>query len=159
MKLLPILALLLTALPTFARLGETKAECEKRYGKPFKTLEDGIDIFKKAGLDITVIYLKDTAARISFSKANPEASPFKLDQSLPLSEAERDTLLKANSGGSPWKEDLEAGADYLRWKRADKKAAAMYSPDSKVLTIYTSDYADHLDEEEKKQETKKLDGF
>ena len=149
MKLLPILALLLSALPTFARLGETKAECEKRYGKPALTLDTGEDVFEKDGIQITVTYLKGKAASIGFTKLNRD---------LELTDAERKTLLKANASNSEWEPTPLDGNDTLRWERADKQAIAIYILTSKDLVINTADFAKHL-REAREKETPKLDGF
>ena len=71
MKSLPLLILLLTALPTLARLGETKAECEKRYGKPVGTTGLGHTLYRKAGLGIAILFWKDKAARLEWHGIKP----------------------------------------------------------------------------------------
>jgi hypothetical protein len=156
----PLLLLLLTALPTFARLGETKAECEARYGKPISIIaENNGAIYQKAGLTIVITFWKDKAARVSFSKDNPDHPGYEIDGRAPLTRVEQDTLLKANSGNSTWKKDEESDAKLVSWTRADDKAIAMYSADGNDLTFTDSAYADHLLKEMDKKEAKKLEGF
>jgi len=154
MKLLPTLALLLlTALPTFARLGETKAECEARYGKADHTLKSGIVVYKKAGMDIMITFSKDKAVKIIFSKPDPEHP----DKSLAISKAECDALLKANNGGGEWKEAPTSLPKIDTWSLGDDKAMATYEWESKMLSIV--DMAFMMNPPPNEEETKKLDGF
>ena len=145
-------------LKDFSGLGETKAQCEKRYGKSTKTILDS-DIHNKAGLQISIVYWKDKAAKISFSKVKAADSPIEPDQTVPLSETERDTLLKANSGTSKWQAPSESSNDILRWERADEKALALYDQQFDKLTIFDTAYVDHQFDEKEKKAAEKLDGF
>jgi hypothetical protein len=135
-----ILFLLLTALPTFARLGETKPECEARYGKPVRTTAQGNPVYLKGGLEIAIVFWKDKAATLYIAKAKtgaPDVDRFGDDleeKRDPLSEVEMDVLLKANHGGSEWNREKDNPFADLSWKRADEKADAMYYSRSLMLT-------------------------
>ena len=167
MKLLriPILILLLTALPTFARLGETKAECEKRYGKVFMTLDGGTEIFKKADLEIRISYLDGKASSIGYQRYMTSRDVEK-KKPKDLTEAELAVLLEANRGNSEWKKDEASDHKLISWRRADGGASAAYFVSLGDLSITTKAYSDHRANERKKdevekakKEAKKLEGF
>jgi hypothetical protein len=132
--LLPALALLLTALPTFARLGESKAECEARYGKPvFTTVRNGNSIYLKGGHQITIGFWKDKAIFLVFTKLEPGTKesdlPVESTDSLPFSETEMDLLLQANSGTFKWRQqrdNKDKEAD-IAWDLSDGKGYAEYA--------------------------------
>jgi len=133
-KLIPILALsLLTALPSLARLGETKAECETRYGKPVGTTKSGNPRYLKGGLEIVIAFAKDKAITLYIAKPKDGTTeldlPIVLDsEGRPeLSKAEIDALLKANSAGSEWKLGTDDPFGDAYWNRADGKATASYA--------------------------------
>ena len=139
-KILPLLALLLTALPTFARLGETKAECEARYGKPVgTTARNGNSIYLKEGHQIIIGYWNDKAIFLFFTKLKPGARdsdlPAGLWDSVPLSETEMDVLLQANSGTLKWKQREAQEDEDLKWDLPDGKGYAEYVDVDRCLEI------------------------
>lgn len=143
MRALPLLFLLLTALPTFARLGETKGQCAGRYGQPVKTLPNRVLVYRHAGLTIFVTYWKDKAAKIVTLKSHEQSGQT-------ITQAELDTILTDNSGGSQWNKSPDSKPDYIIWTRADQKAIARHKPGEKIIVIHDSDYADHLEQEPEK---------
>ncbi|MCW1887875.1 hypothetical protein OKA04_24290 [Luteolibacter flavescens] len=128
--ILPLL--LLTALPAAARLGETRAQCDTRYGKPVAfTTRSGNPIYLKGGQEIVVGFLDDKAIFIRFSKLAPGAKesdiPLDSDKTAQLSEAEMDVLLKANAATFKWtRQPDEDGADIV-WSLSDGKCRATYA--------------------------------
>jgi hypothetical protein len=129
-KILPILALLLTALPTLARLGETKAECEARYGKPLgTTARSGNSIYLKGGHEIIIGFWNDKAIFLYFTKLKPGTKdsdlPVGISNRVELSEAEMNVLLQANSGTFKWKPSESEDAD-AAWDLSDGKGYAEY---------------------------------
>lgn len=68
-----ILIAMLIALSASARIGETKVECIKRYGKPTEeTKESKTEVnelyFNKSGYSITTYFIKGICKKIMFSK-------------------------------------------------------------------------------------------
>ena len=163
MKPLPLLLLLLTALPTFARLGETKAECETRYGKPIVTLTD-TERFIKADIQIQITYLSDKASHIEYERrtATPDAADKKPKD---LTETELTVFLDANKGNSHWKKRA-SDSTWIKWERADGGASATYWVKTGSLTVQLTAFEEHMAKETAKaaaekanKEAKKLDGF
>lgn len=133
MKALPIALLLLTALPSLARLGETKAQCEARYGTPVGTTKAGNTRYLKGGLEIVIIYSHDKASTLYFAKPKPGATDLDItistnkDKRPELTQAEQDTLLQANTGTSTWQSKTGDPFGDPVWRRADGKAVAYYA--------------------------------
>jgi hypothetical protein len=163
MKLISLIIIILTALPTFARLGETKAECETRYGKPVRTTKEGNTLYQKGGLDIVISFFQDKAVVLFFAKSKEDTPEIDIPlegkkyRRESLTVAERETLLKANSGSSAWGEGTILDADTTCWYRADKKASAeFFRP---ILIIRDSEHKAYLEREEEKKKAKNLDDF
>ena len=99
MKLI-FLLLLLTALPCFARLGETEAQCIARYGQPDMrepAISEGSDqvkedVFLKNGMRFAALFLNDKCCSICFYKADDE----------PFDATEARFILDANADGQAW---------------------------------------------------------
>jgi len=127
--LLPTLALLLTALPTFARLGETKAQCEARYGKQLGvTTTNQNPYYLKGGLQVIIGYQNDKAVFLFFTKLAPdtEETDLPVDEGELLSETERSALLQANAGTFKWKQQDESETADIAWDLSDGKGYAEY---------------------------------
>jgi hypothetical protein len=120
MKLSLIVLLALTA-PAFARIGETKAQIEKRYGigteiKGAGMMPGQIE-YKKDGYFITIIYGKN----ITRNGVSAEGRC--------ISETYRATLLEANKGTSKWGEPKEAthmGQSCIEWSSEDRTRVARF---------------------------------
>ncbi|MCW1926295.1 hypothetical protein OKA05_27320 [Luteolibacter arcticus] len=159
-----LLILLLTALPSLARLGETKADCEARYGKPVRTTASGKPVYLKGGLEIAILFWKDKAAILYIAKPTPGApdldnSNWEAEKRASLSQAEMDVLLKASSGTSEWKRQSEEDNPFqdLAWKRSDSKADASYY--DKRLILSDTDAEAEMEKETERQEAEKLKDF
>jgi hypothetical protein len=105
-----VTALLLFAASAFARIGETEAQIEARYGKPTKNVTasefalTGVTrMYKSAGFEIVVTFVDGKSGSEYFSKG----SYGKLDQS------EVDTILAANAG--KWAE-IKADHPLYNWR-------------------------------------------
>jgi hypothetical protein len=128
-----ILFLTLLALPLHANLGETVKECVTRYGGPVSYTEAnpkfpfGTVTFSASGLTLVIFLIgeKEVGAKV-----------FKTDKSA-LSDAERDSIMGADTAGSQWKSVPSADPSTLEWTRSDK-ATAIYDKEKNVL-IFTSD--------------------
>ena len=91
-----ILCLLLTIVPTSARVGETLDECVQRYGpmierRPARLPESDpeVMVFSKAGITVAAEFRQGKAWHLTFRK-------------VPLSSLEVEAVLMANSGSSMW---------------------------------------------------------
>ena len=123
----------LPTLPSAANLEETVAQCVTRYGKPASYAEAtdktpfGTITFAAAGYALTVFIFndKEVGARVS-----------KLDKSA-FTDAELQTILAADSGGSQWTPKPSDDPSCLEWSRSDK-ATALYDK-AKHMIIFTSE--------------------
>jgi hypothetical protein len=111
--------------PLFARIGETLDECKKRYGPatpiptPYEFAQRANELsyfrFVKRGIFIQAGFFQGKAVDITFSHAIPAPPPPPPPPGAPpypeqpptaggnLTQVEIDMLLKADSGGKPWK--------------------------------------------------------
>jgi hypothetical protein len=120
-------------IPLRANLGETVAQCVVRYGKPIGYSEAGSKTpfgtlaFTSAGYTLIVFLLKnkEVGARVS-----------KVDKSA-FTDAEMQTIMVADSAGSPWTPAASTDPTCLQWTRGDK-ATVLYDKQNRVL-IFTSE--------------------
>ena len=86
--------------PAVARLGETLQECEARYGTLLRTMhnresaEFPLHLFQKGNIAISVIFLDGRSVREDFVPVE--------DDPKPMTDAQIDEILTANSEGSIW---------------------------------------------------------
>ena len=99
-------AMALTPIHAFARLGETEAQCEQRYGKPqnllsdksFPVLSGAINrIYQYQGWCIGIAFLDGKAAIISYSKAA------KAPGGVAIRNDEAKAILAAEGNEGEWK--------------------------------------------------------
>jgi hypothetical protein len=127
-----IIFLCLLTLPLHANMGETVAQCVARYGKPVGYSEAsatnpfGTIVFAagKYTLIVFVVKEKEVGARVS-----------KQDKSA-FGDDEIQTIMNADSDGTPWTTAKSDDPACLRWERGDK-ASALYDKDKHIL-IFTS---------------------
>jgi hypothetical protein len=128
-----LLSLLLLGLPPLsasANLGETVAQCVARYGGPVHFTEAnarlpfGTITFVAGGYGLIVFVLngKEVGARVS--KANKS----------PFSDAEMQTIMNADLGGSTWTPTLSTDPTCLTWTRADH-ATVLYDKEKHMLIL------------------------
>ena len=96
----------LTPIHTFARLGETEAQCEQRYGKPqvslsdksFPVLSGAVNrTYQYQGWCIMIAFFDGKAAIISYSKAA------KTPGGVTIRNDEAKAILDAEGNGGEWK--------------------------------------------------------
>ena len=110
-----------------ARLGDTREQCEERYGAFLKhDLQLDTALYKHAGWLIDITYVGDIAGRVSYRR---EAPP------LPLSEDVCKAILERNGTLALWKK-----VDASHWIRTDG-AQAILSPDLTQIEIISKAYA------------------
>ena len=122
----------LLTIPSRANLGETVAECVKRYGRPMGFSEAGprnpfgTVAFSAGGYTLLVFLInaEEVGARVS-----------KQDKSA-FSDAELKTIMDADSNSSPWTPTTSPDPGCLSWTRSDQ-ATVLYDKDKHVL-IFTA---------------------
>lgn len=118
-----IIFLITIAQPAFARIGETKGECTKRYGKPFGTTENSA-LFYKPPFLIQVEFYNKVVINIQYYKVEKSKLGPRFTENIQnLTTFEIDTLLHANST-SEWKLNNLLGI----WSTSDDKLQAAVDP-------------------------------
>jgi len=123
---------LLAFLPSRANLGETVKQCVDRYGTPVGYSEVtpkspfGTVVFKAGSYILLVFVLNDKEVGARVSKSDKSA----------FTDAERQTILTADAGGSTWTPTKSDDPTCLAWSRADN-ATALYDQ-ARHMLIFTS---------------------
>ena len=120
-----IAALLLCGATAFARISETEAQIEKRYGKPTPSFSSTTSYFYKA-LVIIVTFDNGVSGIETYEKRDGAS----------MSAGEIRQLLDANGDGTKWQEPIRNGLE-VRYKQ--KTCFAEYNRVTNTLTI--ADYA------------------
>jgi hypothetical protein len=127
-----IVFFLLLAVPLRANLGESVAECVKRYGTPVGYSEAnakfpfGTVAFAAANYTLIVFLLNDHEVGARISKKDKSA----------FTDAEMQNIMNADTDGSPWTVTTSNDPTCLQWMRTDQ-ATALYDKANHVL-IFTS---------------------
>lgn len=127
-----ILFLCLVSSAVFARIGETVAQCQARYGAPIKwVVPDKTGYFEKDELRLLATFRNSKCVHLSYTKI--EAS-----KQLPtFSDEEIDALLKANGGGAK-SSKIQSSEDAAEWQSSDGKLTATYLMRMNLLIIQTA---------------------
>jgi len=146
---------LILASTTCARLGETLGQCEKRYGPELerKSPSLGEAQYYKGGFLISAkldAKLAGNVELLTFTKVDPK----NLKRAVAMSEAEKSTLMRANSGGSEFIKTSEN-----QWRTKDKKHYATYSTETNTLIFFHSNYLNRLQEDSKSEVENRLKDF
>ncbi len=145
--LLIIIASVLLALPASARIGETPAECLKRYGEFMDVGKDeNTVLFSKGDLLIYCSFAEKKCWKIVFMHKTRRDSEIR----TPLGDGEIEALLDANAGVGKWNKlaPTENPAKKI-WVCSDEKRQAFYSDQDGYLCIF------HLTGEAKAKEEEK----
>jgi len=158
MKTFSILLLLLFSTPSvYGRIGETPQQCKARYGDPVhldaKTKNAG---FIKAGFNISATFKGDggVCSIIYIEKSKKDI----LGTSEEISDIELKTFLKANGGGSEWRE-TEGAWTAITWITKDGLITAQYDKLEHELIIITMKCMSQINKERKEAEKENLDEF
>ena len=155
MKSIAILSALFSLIiPASARLGETRTECIARYGEPAAGSTERATVFTKAGFRIGVIFKDGKAEALQISKVETDV----LGNSTPMTEAEIETILRANGSGKEWKRVSGLIMD-KDWQTEDSSAIANYSASKNILGLYLKAFVDRSAAEVEAKEKKNLEGF
>ncbi len=121
-----------------ARIGETEAEVQTRYGDPIFMLPSTVEAsltkcYLSDGFSIAVTYMKGRSVREMFAKADKSK----------LTEKEIQRLLKGNAGGATWNAQELAGQKnvpdgLLGWRTDDEQPrVALYDARTQALFVTT----------------------
>ena len=137
------LVVVATAGQGFARLGETEAELETRYGKP-QSVKIPPEVpapaekslcFVKEGVTVVVLVFRGRSASESYFFKDKDGAEVPVERDLRKAEA----LLQANSGGGSWGEhapELVNPGLAMVWARSDQKAiASVYKSQPNALRV------------------------
>jgi hypothetical protein len=116
-----IAALVLCGASTFARIGETEAQIEKRYGKPTFNSSSTRSYFYKT-LSIIVAFDNGVSGIETYEKHDGAS----------MSAREIRQLLDANGDGTKWQEPIRNGLE-VRYKQ--KTCFAEYNEITNTLTV------------------------
>ncbi|MBL7114353.1 MAG: hypothetical protein ISS35_01190 [Kiritimatiellae bacterium] len=122
-----------------ARLGESRKQCDSRYGKPMTTRETddkAMGVYRKSSFEVAVEFTKRkilfrrrySACKVVYRK--PLASG---DGSLPFTEGELNTLLGANASKMRWSE-VDMYIEAARTSDVDKRVRLLR--DAENFTIW-----------------------
>lgn len=136
-----------------ARIGETLAQCETRYGKTVK-VTNGYHFFSKATMSIACKFINGACEEMCIFHSERDV----LRHPTELSEVEIEALLEANSGGSVWSKG-EAPSMTKEWKTADGLLVAAYFTFEHELVIVTKAEMDRRIAAKAAEEKAKLKGF
>ena len=149
MKYLLLILALIAPQMALARIGETREECDKRYGvvKIYNSGGEDILSYQKNGIDVYIRMLKGTCQHITYTKADKSS----------LTETELAALVIAN--GKDWEEKRsKSGIQFTSHDREGITDAGY-----KRLYIKTLTYKQHAKELARKKileglESKKAEG-
>ncbi|GEP44476.1 hypothetical protein [Brevifollis gellanilyticus] len=150
-----LLLFLLCASPALARINETPAQSEARYGKPKYVSEDGnVMSFEKAGIGIMCEFHDGLCDSISFRKIETNAK----GEWLPFTADETKILLESDSNGTSWdllSENKENGSS--AWRNGDVTAYVDTKGFARIW-IFTREHSRRKDAESKKEEEARKKG-
>jgi hypothetical protein len=142
-NIITILTLIALSTLAHARIGETVAECDARYGEP-KLIKADSRMYHKSGYTVRIAFDENKkCGEVCYMITNGEGS---------LSDKERKAFMSAN--GKAW--ISQQGTELLKkWQSPDKVAFFLNG----VLVVRTLDYDDFLTAEDKRKEAEKLNAF
>ncbi len=146
-----IIVLLAFASRTDARLGETKEQCEKRYGEHYDfTLYPKLNVsfYMKNDYKVVAYFLDGVCQRIDYKNEGYDGSI------QPLSKKEIEVFLSSNAQNSKWIE-----VDDHQWGRKDNSAIATYYKSQYCLVITTEKWINAQKEDEEAETEEELYGF
>ena len=138
----PIILLLALTMAAFARIGETPAECEARYGKPVEA-KAMFSTYDKNGIKF----------RITFS----EGRAVSLDFDHNVTDAQWEALKTANGGTAKWGA-MELIDESMVWRTDDGKLIARASVKDGYV-IWSVEFLTKFNEFQKSEEVKTVEGF
>lgn len=150
-----IVSIILHPITAHARLGETIAQCEARYGKASTIDKDGVTYFyAKPPMFICCKFVNGVCEVIMLAHLERDV----LKTPTKMSAVEIDALLEANGKGSTWnKRGVFVSGD--EWQTADGLMVAVYYDRNNQLCIMTRAELERLNAAKAAEEKAKLKGF
>ncbi len=115
----------------YARLGDTRPQCDERYGEAYK-VEKNASHYRNADFFLTITFSNGTADSIAYQRVTEHSA----GQNEEISEAEIENLLKVNGGGRTWTKKFPPSVD-IQWVSNDGELSASYYKARRYLTVYT----------------------
>jgi hypothetical protein len=139
----------------FGRIGETGAQCTKRYGKSIKVQkEDQTVLFMKKGFVVAAHFHDGKVDAIFYQKAEKNI----LDIAVEMSDNEVSNFLKANADGREWNEKEVLSLDQ-NWITSDGELLAAVYSGQNILAILTREYTERAAAATKAEEDDALSDF
>lgn len=144
-------------LPSQARLGETTAECEKRYGNPTETVSaEGWLTYLKNGVSIFVRFRDDKCVAITYRNVQKASN----GSAKAFTKVEVDMLLAANEGGEVWQLVPQGSPTESFWETATPLGkVARLGNNRTVLTLSTKSEELRVKTEKGEKEKTRLKDF
>lgn len=137
---------------SFARIEETLAQAEHRYGKLVEQDEDWYR-FKKVPFKVSLHFYHGKVDAIRYRKI--EQHP---DKPIDLSEKEIDALLSLNSGGAKWTRKFITSAD-PEWYAWEPKLHGIHFTAEHALLVLTDEFLERVKEAQTEEAKGELQGF
>jgi hypothetical protein len=152
-RLVAGLTLVILASNAHARVGETEAQIEKRYGKALETLRSESGVHRKfsfRGFTILVSFQNGISAMEQYQKKDLGV----------ITPTETVQLLDANSNGGKWTDpELSVSGDYIAHTWGSPKLIAIYQPGARSIMIATKQYIYSAGNAIDAAARKKMEGF
>jgi hypothetical protein len=140
-----IIALVFFGATAFARIGETEAQIEKRYGEP------------TSGSRLTKTYsYKNLVVIVTFNHGVSGIETYEKRNGTPMSAVEIRRLLEANGGGTKWHEPIRNGFEF---QYKEKTRFAEYNAVTNTLTIAEYIALNRINARNQTLDTQKAKGF
>lgn len=132
-----LLLLIISTKSIYAHIGETKEQCDIRYGKPHKTDQSGSVLYNKGQFWISIDFYQNKPASIAISKWQNGNKMI----DIPISDIK--TILTSNANGVQWvkttNHPMTKGMNAEMWKTIDNSINAIYYIDRRTLEIIDTD--------------------
>ena len=152
MKTTLLLIALMFSTPAFARIGETTAELDKRYGKPRETTREKVETRRYSFRGYTVL--------VGFEKGISQCEIYQREDNFRMSEPEIQGLLQANAGKSEWLPDPDENLDnFVYWSKDKKTRIAVYTLARHSLMVTSKAFLPRFAHLIKSSDRKKMQGF
>jgi hypothetical protein len=152
-KILSILLILSSSLSAFARIGETEAQIEKRYGKAQDSFKSEVGTRSRylfSGFYVFVDFERGISQMETYQKKNP------LDS---MSATEMAGLCDANASGG-WTIPEENAGQFFSYSRNHRpKLVAIYTVATRDMMITTKEFIDRAAANINASTRKKMEGF
>jgi hypothetical protein len=151
-KTLLLLIALMCNASAFARLGETTAQIDKRYGQPLETIRNNGESRRYSFREFTVL--------VGFERGISECEVYQKKDSSRMTQAEIQGLLQVNAGSSEWSDDPEENIDnYVYWSRDKRTRVAIYTLATHGLMVTSKAFLPRFAHLVNSSDRRKMQGF